>query len=161
MRDFDEYGLKLCRYQGELFLMSKEKVECSSPIFMRRFMYSDVAERMDGEGFLYESIQLIDVIREIDDEFGKSSYGTIKYEREELYWIGYIYRYWSYTYQISSKNLYKMIKPEELRRLYYPYHSLDPAQAIERVIEANGLGEDDYIQKGVQLLRELIRKDQS
>ncbi len=160
MRDFDEYGLKLCRYQGELFSMSKEKVECSSPIFLRRFMYSDVAQRMDGEGFLYESIRQTDVIDEIDAEFGKSSYGKIKYENEELYWMGYIYRYWCYTHQISSKKLYKMMKPEELRKLYYPYHSLDPAQAIERMIEANGLKEEDYIQKGVQLLRELLRKEQ-
>ena len=157
MRDFDEYGLNLCRYQGDLFLISKEKVECSSPIFLRRFMYSDVARRMDGEGFLYESISLLDVINEIDAEFGKSNYGKIKYDDEELYWMGYVYRYWCYTHQISSKKLYKMIKPEELKRLYYPYHSLDPAQAIERIIEANGLGEEDYIQRGVKILRELIR----
>lgn len=159
MRDFDEYGLKLCRYQGELFSMSKEKVECSSPVFLRRFMYSDVAQRMDGEGFLFESIRQMDVINEIDAEFGKSNYGKIKYDKEELYWIGYVYRYWCYTYQISSKKLYKMIKPEELKKLYYPYHSLDPAHAIERIMEANYLKEEDYIQKGVKLLRELMKKE--
>ena len=70
-----------------------------------------------------------------------------------------MYRYWCYTRRISSKALYKMIKPEELRKVYYPYHSLDPAQAIERIIEANGLGEEDYIQKGVALLREILRRD--
>lgn len=159
MREFDEYGLKMCRFQGQLFLMSREKTACSTPVFLRRFMYSEVAVRMDGEGFLFESETQEDVFDEIEAEFGKSEYGRIKYDGEELYWIGYMYRYWCYTRRISSKALYKMIKPEELRKVYYPYHSLDPAQAIERIIEANGLGEEDYIQKGVALLREILRRD--
>lgn len=45
-------------------------------------------------------------------------------------------------------------------KLYYPYHSLDPAQAVERIIEAKGLGEEEYIQRGVELLRELRKKEQ-
>lgn len=122
-------------------------------------MYSEVAVRMDGEGFLFESETQEDVLDEIEDEFGKSEYGRSKYAGEELYWIGYLYRYWCYTRQISSKTLYKMIRPEELRKVYYPYHSLDPAQAIERIIEAKGLGEEDYIQQGVALLREILRRD--
>ena len=131
MREFDGYGLKMCRFQGQLFLMSREKTACSTPVFLRRFMYSEVAVRMDGEGFLFESETQEDVFDEIEAEFGKSEYGRIKYDGEELYWIGYMYRYWCYTRRISSKALYKMIKPEELRKVYYPYHSLDPAQAIE------------------------------
>lgn len=162
MRKFDEYGLKMCQYQGQLFSLSRDKVNCSTPIFLRRFMYSGVARRMDGEGFLFEAITQEDVLGEIEDEFGKSDYGQIKYDEEELYWIGYIYRYWCYTRQVTSRSLYKMIKPEELRKVYYPYHSLDPAQAIERIIEAKGLGEDDYIQRGVEMLREILRrKEQS
>lgn len=161
MKEFDDYGLKLCQYQGELFSMSKEKLECSSPIFLRRFMYSNVAKRMDGEGFLYEAISQSDVIDEINEEFGESSYGQIKYEIEELYWIGYIYRYWSYAYKISSKRLYKMIKPEELKKLYYPYHSLDPALAIERMMEAHKLEEEDYIKKGVKIMRRLMKENGS
>lgn len=55
MRDFDETGLKLCRMQANLFVLSASRVECSSPIFLRRFMLSKVAARMDQDGFLYES----------------------------------------------------------------------------------------------------------
>ena len=47
MREIDEYGLKLCRYQANLFSVSREQAECSSPVFLRRFMYSDAARRMD------------------------------------------------------------------------------------------------------------------
>ena len=52
-------------------------------------------------------------IEELEHEFGASSYGKEKYNAEELYWIGYIYRYWCYTRELTSKQLYKIIKPKE------------------------------------------------
>ena len=158
MREIDEYGLKLCRYQANLFSVSREQAESSSPVFLRRFMYSDAARRMDGEGFLLEASSPDNLIQEITEEYGDSDYGKTKYDTEELYWMGYIYRYWCYMREISSKRLYKIIKPEELKNLYYPYHSLDPAQAVERIIEARGLGEEETIQRGVELLRKLREK---
>lgn len=159
MRKMDEIGLKLCKMQAEVFEASLIKMECSSLIFMRRFMYSQVARRMDGEGFLFESCDVNQVLEEINAEFGISSYGKEKYSRNELYWIGYIYRYWSYTYQKTSKQLYKMMKPQELRSLYYPYHSLDPSQAIERILEAKGMDENDLTARGVKIMREIMKKE--
>lgn len=41
------------------------------------------------------------------------------------------------------------MKPKDLRKLlYYAYHSLDPAQAIERFLEGSGSKEEDYTEKG-------------
>ena len=45
---------------------------------------------------------------------------------------------------------------KELRDLYYPYHSLDPSQAIERILEAKGKLENDLTQRGVEILRSII-----
>jgi len=160
MKDFDDNGLKLCRIQGELFKESVDKTDCSSPIFLRRFMYSKVAARMDHEGFLSEAASKDDILDELLEEYHESTYGQIKYDYEEMYWIGYIYRYWCYTNAISSKNLYKKIKPEELKKLYFPYHSMDPGQAVERIKEANGIREEDYITKGVELLRKIKKENQ-
>ena len=129
MRQMDHYGLRMCKYQGELFLTSLEAVSCSSPVFLRRFMYSGVAQRMDSGGFLFESLDVAGAIEEIEEQFGKSEYGKRKYGREEIYWMGYLYRYWAYTRECSSRNVYRIMKPDELRGLYFPYHSLDPAQA--------------------------------
>ena len=156
MRAFDESGLKLCRMQAELFVMSASKLECSSPIFLRRFMLSKVAVRMDQDGFLYESCTEEGILQEIEEEFGATNYGKEKYSTEELNWMGYLYRYWCYTYEKSSKQVYKQIKPKDLRQLYYPYHSLDPAQAIQRILESQNLVEEDLTQKGVQILRRII-----
>ena len=159
MKEFDEYGLKMCQYQGNLFRKSVERTKCSSLIFLRRFMYSKTAERMDKEGILFEAFSAMDVIEEIENDYGESDYGTIRYSQEELYWIGYIYRYWSYTREISSKALYRLVKPEELRKLYFPYHSLDPDQAIERIMESKGMAEIDYIKRGVEILKRIRSKN--
>lgn len=156
MRAFDETGLKLSRMQAELFVLSASKLECSSLIFLRRFMLSKVAARMDQDGFLYESCTADGILQEIDEEFGVTNYGKEKYSTEELYWMGYLYRYWCYTYGKSSKQVYKLMKPKELRGLYYPYHSLDPAQAIERILESKNLREEDLTQKGVEILRRIM-----
>ena len=56
-----------------------------------------------------------------------------------MYWIGYLYRYFSYTYELSSITVYKIVKPKEFRGLFLPYHILTPEQAIERILEAKGM----------------------
>ena len=75
MREFDESGLKLCRYQGELFEMSLVKTQCSSPVFLRRFMYSKTAERMDKESFLFETLSIIPDIKSFLSSVGASIIG--------------------------------------------------------------------------------------
>lgn len=155
MKEMDNYGLKLCQFQAELFQKSINETKCSSKIFIRRFMLSDIAKRMDKVGFLYSVTDTIDAFIEIETQFGASDYGTQKFEEEELYWIGYIYRYWSYIAGMSSKQLYRLVKPEELKKVYFPYHSFDPALAIERIKEAKQMTEEDDIKRGVTILRKI------
>ena len=47
MKKIDEEGLKLCALQAEVFAASITAMQCSTPIFIRRFMYSEVASRME------------------------------------------------------------------------------------------------------------------
>ena len=72
-----------------------------------------------------------------------------------MYWIGYIYRYFSFTYDLSSSQVYKIIKPKELRGLFLPYHTMDPSQAIERILEAKGMLADENAELERQYLLEL------
>ena len=152
MRDMDEIGLKTCSFQAELFGESVALLKCGSKIFIRRYMYSDLASRIDSQGYVFESMDITDAFDELDRQYGETSYGQIKYGTEEMYWIGYIYRYWAYTYEKSSKQLFKTVKPDELRKLYYPYHSLDPSQAVERILEAKGVSDKDEIARGVEIM---------
>ena len=139
----DKDGLLLCELQGKAFEESIESTGVSSEIFIRRFMNSKMATLMDHGDFLQTNIQTKDIIERIDEEYGHSEYGSVKYTKNELYWIGYIYRYYAYTYELSSVQVYKVIKPKELRGLFLPYHTMDPAQAIERILEAKNLILDD------------------
>ena len=103
MKEMDKDGLILCEIQGRIFEESYDKYETSSPVFVRRFMNSKLAEEMDAEGFLERPFNEEDAFGTLDKEFGQSSYGTTKYSPDILNWIGYLYRYWAYTYDMPSK----------------------------------------------------------
>lgn len=158
MKKMDSYGLKICAFQAEIFEKSVFDLECSSKVFVRRFMYSDLASRMDSNGYYFEATGIEDAFDELERQYGPTEYGQHKYSAEEMHWIGYMYRYWAYTYEKRSKQLFRYIKPEKLRALYFPYHSLDPAQAIERILESDGKDEKDQIARGVEILRRVRKK---
>ena len=124
MRKIDKDGLILCELQATVFENSIDKMDSSSEIFIRRFMKSKIVRKFDDGSVL----------------------GTVKYTRNEMYWIGYIYRYFAITYELTSAQVYKMVKPRELRNVFLPYHTMDPSQAIERVLEAKGIFNDENME---------------
>lgn len=143
MKKISKDGLLLCEFQAEVFENSVNKMDTSSGIFIRRFMKSEIAKQFDNESILESNIQANDVLELINEEYGVSNYGSEKYTRNEIYWIGYIYRYFAFTYDLTSARVYKIVKPKELRSLFLPYHTMDPSQAIERILEAKGVVNDE------------------
>ena len=123
-------------------------------------MAGEIAKRFDNESVLESNIQPNDILELINEEYGISDYGSVKYKRNEIYWIGYIYRYFAFTYDISSAQVYKIVKPKELRGLFLAYHTLDPAQAIERILEAKGMliDEEEELKRQYEIFRR-IRKN--
>ena len=87
-------------------------------------MKSDIAKRFDDETILDTGIQDDEILYQIEAQYGKSTYGTVKYTKNEMHWIGYLYRYFSYTHYMSSSQVYKLVKPKEytgtLSALPYP-----------------------------------------
>ncbi|MBP3806834.1 MAG: antitoxin [Eubacterium sp.] len=142
MKKIDKDGLILCDIQAKAFEISITAMNTSSEIFVRRFMNSKIAKEMDNLSVLQNNLQAKDILDRIDEEYGKSDYGSVKYTKNEMYWIGYLYRYFAYTYNMSSIQVYKIVKPKELRGLFLPYHTMDTAQAIDRIIEAKGIAID-------------------
>ena len=142
MKKIDKDGLILCDIQAKAFEISITAMNTSSEIFVRRFMNSKIAKEMDILSVLQDNLQAKDILDRIDEEYGKSDYGSVKYTKNEMYWIGYLYRYFAYTYNMSSIQVYKIVKPKELRGLFLPYHTMDTAQAIDRIIEAKGIAID-------------------
>lgn len=159
MKKITKDGLLLCELQAKAFENSVDKMGSSSEIFIRRFMKSKIAKRFDNTSVLESNIQAKDVLELINEEYGVSNYGTVKYTRNEIYWIGYIYRYFAITYELTSAQVYKIIKPKELRGLFLPYHTMDPSQAIERILEAKGMLTDEN--KELERQYEIFKKIRS
>lgn len=155
MKKIDKDGLSLCAIQGNVFVSSLKYTDCSSEIFIRRFMLSQVVKEFDSSAILDDSLTELNVFQRIEDEFGKSDYGKKRYGKEVLYWIGYIYRYFAYTYELSSKYIYKIIKPKELNELYHVYHTFDPSIAIERILEEKDISFniDDQNERLLKLIK--------
>ena len=111
-------------------------------------MNSKVAKRLDNTSILETNVQPNDILDLLNEEYGVSNYGSVKYTRNEMYWIGYVYRFFALAYDFSSSQIYRIVKPQELRNAFLPYHTMDPAQAIERILEAKGLSfEQDEAQE--------------
>ncbi len=159
MRIIDRLGLLLCDLQGEVFEQSIGLAETSSEIFIRRFMYSKTAKMLDDETIIASNTQAKDIVEMVEEEYGASKYGSVKYSRDEMHWIGYLYRYFAYTYNISSKQVYKIVKPKELRKLYPAYHTLGVDQAIERILEAKGLKlQEDELRRQYEIFKGIREK---
>jgi hypothetical protein len=109
---------------------------------------------MDQIGFIDRPTDEQEAFASLDAQYGSSQYGTELFPPEELFWMGYIYRYWVCAYGISSKAAYKISNVREMHSVYYAYHTLDPLQAIQRLMEAKGLSfqEDEQIASGVKIL---------
>lgn len=146
MREIDDTGLLLAKYQSDLFEMTVKELSCSSAYFYKKFAFSKLVQRMDRKSFILESLDIMGAIEELKKE---SNYevGHNKVNPAIMAWIGYLIRYWSYIYEISTKQIYKYIKFDELCELYEAYHSLDVEEAISRINEAHDikyLGDPDY-----------------
>ena len=160
MKKISKDGLLLCELQAETFENSIDKIESSSEIFIRRFMKSEIAKRFDNESVLESNIQANDVLELVIEQYGDSDYGSVKYTRNEIYWIGYIYRYFAFTYELTSAQVYKIVKPKELRGVFLPYHTMDPAQAVERILEAKGIlmDENEELNRQYEIFKRIRRE---
>lgn len=129
---------KLCDVQGRLFELSVDN-GLDSEDFIKKYMNSKVAKQYDsiynpmqwmGEYYILESLIEECEIKRNDDIYNK----------ETMYWIGYIYRYWHFYTKESSYEIYRIAKAKMMNDNYLMFHTLDPSLAIDNLKEI-------YIQK--------------
>ena len=144
MREFDHDGLLLTEYQGKLFEKSAE-LECSTAIFLRRFLHSDLLKKLDMNDAASLSLDVNEGIDSIQNQFGDSDYGKTKYSKSALFWIGYIYRYISYTRGVTTKFVMNLFPYKQLNEVYYSFHTQDPEWCVQNLLEINGRSEDIFV----------------
>lgn len=143
MKNFDHTGLLLAEFQGKIFEKSAD-FSYSSPIFIRRFLHSNLLKKLDENNVSLLSLDANEAINSINIQFGDSSYGSTKYSKNSLFWIGYIYRYISYTRDQTTSFIMKLFPYKLLNKLYYTYHTQDPEWCISNLLELNNLTEDIF-----------------
>ncbi|MBQ9457122.1 MAG: hypothetical protein IJU64_01240 [Bacilli bacterium] len=157
MREFDSIGIRLCDEQAELFQASLRVAWLGSPVFIRRFVYSDVAKEFDNLSAMNAPFEASEALERINAPFGKTSRKGKRYSAETLYWMGYLYRYWCYVHEIDSIRLYKDVPPSELAKRFEIYHTLDPEKAVSMIQEDLGLGQANSLAYGVAIYRGILK----
>ena len=129
----DGIQLKLCDIQGRLFELSGAK-GYDSAAFIKAFMTSEVAKGLDSK---YNRLQWAGeeyLLAEVIDS-AKLAPGGKVYNRETLFWSGYLYRFWHFTTGEDSREIYKQAPAETMNRNWLIFHTLAPEVAIEDLKE--------------------------
>ena len=131
----DELQLKLCDIQGRLFELTAEK-EIPSAAFIKAFMTSETAKELDSR---YNRMQWMGeeyLLEEICSSAGDvlSGPGEV-FQKDVLYWIGYIYRYWHYYSGEDSAKILRQAPVETMKRNFMIFHTMDPVLTIEDLKE--------------------------
>lgn len=143
MKTFDHDGLLLAEHQGKIFEKSAE-LGTSTAVFLRRFLHSDYLKKLDRNEVVSLSLDAQEAIESIENQFGASSYGKTKLAKSALFWIGYMYRYISYTRQVSTKFVMRLFPYQQLNDVYYSFHTQDPEWCVRSLLEMNGQKEDVF-----------------
>ena len=139
--------LTLCDTQGQLFELAAER-GYNSEAFIKAFMTSQVSADMDKEFHHVQWAGKAYILSRMEDELSEQLVkdGEI-YDKETLYWIGYIYRYWNFYTGESSKEIYKQAPAKTMNVVYLMYHTMSPEMAIDRLKEAYNTKNKDVAQK--------------
>jgi len=134
--------IEIAKIQGSLFEYSCKKRECASSFFIKQFLYSSLAKRMNDINFLYESSSITDLYNELSKE-KKLNVGKEIYPEAVMYWIGYLLAVMAINNNYSPQQIYRIITPKELFISYEAYHSFNVEDAIDRIIESKMNNKND------------------
>ena len=128
--------MALCDTQGQLFELAAER-GYASETFIKAYMTSAVAADMDKEFHHIQWAGKAYILSRMEDEFADQlvKVGEI-YDKEALYWMGYIYRYWHFYTDENSREIYKQAPAKTMNVVYLMYHTMSPEMAIDRLKEA-------------------------
>lgn len=157
MREFDHNGFLLAEYQAKLFEKSAD-LNCSSPVFLRRFLHSDLVNILDENDSTILPLDVNEGIESIMKQFGDTSYGKIKYSKDSLFWMGYMYRYIAYTREQSMGFVMNLFKHQQMNEVYYSFHTQGLEWCISNLLELNNLPEE-YFDKNYRLKQIMKEKE--
>ena len=133
VKRLSNFQRQLCDIQGRLFERSLEK-NLDSQDFIEKFMNSKTCEYLDlsydrlqwaGEEYILENLLDETRVRPIGEGYSK----------EELFWAGYVYRYWHLLTGESGREIFAKAKAQRMKDCYLGFHTLDVVMSIENLLE--------------------------
>lgn len=140
LRSVDHLSYSLASSQARIFEKSVS-FGIPSKIFIKSFMTSNEALWLDNLNLNIAGLSEIEIFDAISNKVITKK-GEL-YPFSVMHYIGYFYRMASYLTGLSSKELYKKIKPELLIRNYQTLHSLSIEEAIEEMFGIVNMKEED------------------
>lgn len=134
MKNFTPEKRQLCDIQGRLFeLALTQGYDC--PTFIKAFMNSQTAAALDDT---YDRLHWAGekyILEELNEEMDGLLKSNNTYSREVMYWTGYVYRYWHYYTEETSKQIYQIADAELMNSCWLGFHTLDVEMAIDDLHE--------------------------
>lgn len=133
-KELSTFELQLCDIQGRLFELAL-KNNIQYPDFAEKYMNSETAKFMD---YPYDRMQWAGeeyILENLMDEVNLENCPGENYDREEVYWMGYVYRYWHFYTGENSKQIYAQADAPLMRSCYLGFHTMDVAMAVEDLKE--------------------------
>lgn len=128
---------KLCEVQGSLFA-SFADTNYNPESLVKTFMTGELGKKYDskyncmqwfGEEYLLETL--------LDEYKDQLEVKTEEYSKDALFWMGYVYRFWHYYKNDTSKNIYRIAPFKTMNINYLMFHALSVEYAIDDLIEIN------------------------
>ena len=98
-------------------------------------MNSHVAQGLDSKYNRFQWAGEEYLLAEVEDIAPLPKSGKI-FDKEILYWSGYLYRFWHYATGEDSKEIYRQAPAKTMNMVYLMYHTMSPEIAIDRLKEA-------------------------
>lgn len=150
--DYNEYFI--CKTLAKIFEDSIDLNNFGSEMFIRRFIFCEESKMYFNKTYIFLSTPPNDTIDYINTHF--KSYGSnIKFSKDQMYWIGYMYGALSFLYKLNRKQVYNLFPPKTIVNYYPIYHTFGVEQAAERIIENIKYKEINYNKIGLRVLKEL------
>ena len=136
----DKVGYNICRTQADLYKIAAEN-GYDMEDFSFKFLSSSFCEQFyDAPYSRYQYAPAQDTWDDLDILKDTKKYDGRYFDKTIAGWIGYFYRYLSVDTSIKSSDICKSLTFKDMVDIYPAYHVMDENLAIEKAVEAFGLG---------------------
>jgi hypothetical protein len=135
----NSFSLSICKRQGNLFRECQNAFDADAIDFINKFMDSEIASDMDDElspCHLWGVKQMGETLLHLTN-VRKYCGGYI--DGEVLFWLGYLYRYWSCWLDIPSKQVIRLAPAQDICDWYEGLHTIGFKEAINMIMRRNFL----------------------